>query len=242
VIRVLVEDAREGLVVFDGPRLHHLQAVLRLKPGDRLEVFDGRGRVFPATVVQLEPHEGRLTLGPARAPVACRRITVLQGLPKGDKLELIIQKGTELGAAVFAPVATERSVVRLAGKESVRQARWQRIAEEAARQCLRADVPRVSAPAPLLEAVAALEAGTVVLVLDEEQRTLPLGLAFAPHRDGRAPVAIVIGPEGGLSRAEVAALEGCGAHLVTLGSLVLRTETAALAALAVLRHLDGELG
>lgn len=240
MIRLLVPGAAEGRVSVAGPRLHYVRDVLRLRAGDALEVFDGAGRAFDARLTALEADAATLTLGPAREAPRPRAITIVQGLPKAEKLELVLQKGTELGATAFAPAACARSVVKLQGKEEAKLARWQRIVEEAARQCGRADVPQVLPPQPLLAAVAALPGPPAVLVLDEEERALPLSAAVAPL--GGRPLALVIGPEGGLAREEVSALVARGATPVTLGRLVLRTETAALAALAVLRHLDGELG
>jgi 16S rRNA (uracil1498-N3)-methyltransferase len=226
-------------------RRHYLLHVLRLGEGDVLEVFDGAGRAFDARLVLASADVLRLALGPPREAPARRALSVLQGLPKGDKLELVLQKGTELGAAAFYPVATRRSLVKVDAlgdrRAESKTARWQKIAEEAARQCGRSDVPRVHAPQELLQAARSLAPGTQLLVLDEEERAVPLGEAF--RQLGRdVAVALVVGPEGGLAREEVQALAALGARSVTLGRLVLRTETAALAALAVLGHLDGELG
>ncbi|MDY7226822.1 16S rRNA (uracil(1498)-N(3))-methyltransferase [Hyalangium rubrum] len=229
-------------VALSGERRHYLLHVLRLEEGSALEVFDGTGRAFDARVTRVEAQEVRLSLGPARTAPPRRAVSVLQGLPKGDKLEWVLQKGTELGAAAFYPVATARSVVKLEPKRAEeRTARWTKIVEEAARQCRRNDVPQVHPPQPLLEAARALTPGTTLLVLDEEETAVPLSEAFracAPQ----APVALVVGPEGGLAREELSALRSLGARGVTLGSRILRTETAALAALAVMAHLDGELG
>jgi 16S rRNA (uracil1498-N3)-methyltransferase len=240
--RLLVPGAGEGHARVTGPRAHYLRHVLRVVPGEALEVFDGSGTSFEARVETSDEAGVTLVLGAASRTPALRVVTVLQGLPKGDKLELVLQKGTELGASAFVPVACERSVVKLEGKEEAKQGRWQRIVEEAARQCGRADVPTVARAVGLLEGVRGLAAGTQVLVLDESERVVPLSAAFSAVRDGRTPVALVVGPEGGLARAEVEALVALGAVPVTLGRRVLRTETAALAALVVLRHLDGELG
>ncbi|MDX2010058.1 MAG: RsmE family RNA methyltransferase [Myxococcaceae bacterium] len=236
--RVLVPNAASGPVKLTEARFHHLAVVQRVTVGEALEVFDGAGQVFAATVEQLGVDHLVLLLSEPRRVPAPRRVVVVQGLPKADKLELVLQKGTELGAAAFLPAQARRSVVRLDGKVEQKLERWRRIVEEAARQCGRADVPEVLPPAPL-EAVTL--PGTTVLVLDEAERSLPLSLALeavAPE----AAVALVVGPEGGLDRAEVDALTARGARAVTLGPLVLRTETAALAALAVIRHLDGQLG
>jgi 16S rRNA (uracil1498-N3)-methyltransferase len=240
VIRLLVPGAAEGQVSVSGPRLHYLLHVLRVKAGDVLEVFDGEGLAYDAKVLSLGELGGALMLGEAREAPRPRSITVVQGLPKAEKLELVLQKGTELGASAFAPASCARSVVKLDGKEEAKLARWQRIVEEAARQCGRATVPHVFPPKPLLAAIAALPGDPALLTLDEEERALPLSTAVASL--GSRPLALIIGPEGGLTREEVNALAAKGAIGVTLGRLVLRTETAALAALVVLRHLDGELG
>ncbi|XXF79210.1 16S rRNA (uracil(1498)-N(3))-methyltransferase [Myxococcaceae bacterium GXIMD 01537] len=229
-------------VPLSGERRHYLVHVLRLGAGDALEVFDGAGRAFDARVLEVGPETVRLSLGPARVAPPSRPLGILQGLPKGDKLEWVLQKGTELGATSFHPVDTVRSVVKLEPKRAgERTARWQKIVEEAARQCRRDDVPPVHPPRPLLEAARALEPGTLLLVLDEEETAVPLGEAFRAAGPG-TPVALVVGPEGGLAREEVAALVALGARGVTLGARILRTETAALAALAVMQHLDGALG
>jgi 16S rRNA (uracil1498-N3)-methyltransferase len=239
---VPVPEPAPAEVVLTGERRHYLLHVLRLAEGAELEVFDGRGQSFQARVARMDAQAVRLALGPARSAPPRRSVSVLQGLPKGDKLEWVLQKGTELGAAAFYPVATVRSVVKLEPRRAQeRTARWAKIAEEAARQCRRNDVPVVHAPQPLLEAARALAPGTALLVLDEEENAVPLGEAFracAPQ----APVALVVGPEGGLAREEVAALVALGARGVSLGSRILRTETAALAALAIMAYVDGELG
>lgn len=242
MIRLLLEvpaPAPDTLTV-RGERLHYLAHVLRLREGAALEVFDGRGARFAATVVSLGEDAATLSLSAPQPGVFGSALTLLQGLPKADKLEWIIQKGTELGVSRFMPVATARAVVKLdAERGAHKRERWQKIADEAARQCGRSDTAAVEAPQPLLQAAAALPEGTQLLILDEEERTLRLSAAV---RRDPGPVALVIGPEGGLSREEVAALQGRGGIPVTLGPRVLRTETAGIAAASVLLHLHGELG
>lgn len=240
--RLLLPHAGEatGPVLVQGDAFHHLR-VLRLGPGDPLEVFDGKGRAWEAEVLEVSRDSATVRLGPLRKASTGRHVSLLQALPKADKLELVLQKGTELGAHAFYPALSERSLVRLSkAAAETRRARWQRIADEAARQCGRADTPAVHALQGLLHAARALPPSTRVLILDEEERTL--GLAKAASVDVGAPLALVVGPEGGLARPEVEALRALGGVSVSLGPLVLRTETAALAALAVLRHLEGLLG
>jgi 16S rRNA (uracil1498-N3)-methyltransferase len=244
VVRLFVPlpEPAPSEVMLSGERRHYLLTVLRLTEGSPLEVFDGAGRSFTARVVSVEEDAVRLGLGEARHAPPAREVHVLQGLPKGDKLEWILQKGTELGATSFHPVDAARSVVKLEPKRAEeRTARWTKIVEEAARQCRRNDVPRVHVPQPLLQAARSLSPETLLLVLDEEESAVPLSEAFR-SRPASTPMALVVGPEGGLSREEVAALQALGARPVTLGRRILRTETAALAALAVMAHLDGELG
>ncbi|MBL8939583.1 MAG: 16S rRNA (uracil(1498)-N(3))-methyltransferase [Archangium sp.] len=236
--RVFVPGAAQGALELTGPAFHHLAVVLRVKAGDAIEVFDGHGQAFDAKVVDVKESALTMELGVARARPEPRRVTIVQGLPKADKLELVLQKGTELGASAFLPAAARRSIVKLEGKEEKKLERWRRIVEEAARQCGRADVPDVLPPCSLDELSLP---GTAVLVLDEAEKALPLSRALETLAADQ-PIALVIGPEGGLDRAEVAALVAAGAQAVTLGKNVLRTETAALAALAVIRHLEGLLG
>jgi 16S rRNA (uracil1498-N3)-methyltransferase len=244
MIRVLVDvpsPPPERLRV-RGERYHHLARVLRVRPGQSVEIFDGAGRAFAASVAAVDEDSVELVLGQPRHELPQRRITVVQGLPKAEKLEWIIEKATELGAAAILPVSTARAVARLeADRAGRRIARWRRIAEEAARQCGRADVPEIREPRALASLFEAIGADTRVLVLDEAERERRLSQAVRVE-PRLAPLALVVGPEGGLERAEVAALISGGAVPVTLGHNVVRTETAALAALAVIRHLDGQLG
>jgi 16S rRNA (uracil1498-N3)-methyltransferase len=240
-LHVPIPEPAPPTVVLDEARTHYLLRVLRMGAGDPLEVFDGHGRAFAARIERVEGRTARLELGPSRTTDLGRAVTLVQALPKGDKLEWVLQKGTELGAAHFVPVTTERTTVKLpADRRDARLRRWTRIVEEAARQCGRSDVPAVESPAPLTEAVARLPPGAL-LILDEEERARPLGAELESLAPG-APLALVVGPEGGLTRGEVSRLAEAGARSVTLGRLVLRTETAALAALAIIRHRDGALG
>jgi len=236
-VRLDVPTPAPDHVRVEGRALHHLR-VARVAPGEAVEVFDGRGRAWSARLESLDEGAAVLRLGQEREGAAGRTVVLLQALPKGDKLDWLLMKATELGVSEIWPVLTARSVSR-PKPESIggRYARWQRIVEEAARQSGRADVPGVGALRSLEEAVGALPPGLRLLVLDEEERAQRLADAA-----GDEAVALVVGPEGGLTRDEVEALTSRGARAVTLGPLILRTETAGLAALAVLRHRDGLLG
>ena len=215
----------------------HLLTVLRLRPGEALEVFDGRGGRFQAVLAPFG-----LEIG-AALPSPPRRVdlVLVQALAKGEKMDLVVQKATELGVSRIVPLAAERSVVRLEEKRAgSRAARWRRIAQEAARQSGRADVPAVDEPCSW-EAVFALlreDPERRGLLLDPGERALKLGDAAR----GAPRLLLAAGPEGGFSAGERERAIEAGLLGVALGPLVLRSETAGLAALAVALHVNGELG
>ncbi|HEX9289367.1 MAG TPA: RsmE family RNA methyltransferase, partial [Anaeromyxobacteraceae bacterium] len=176
--------------------VHYLCGVLRLAPGAELEVFDGEGGAYPA---RLSEEGGALVavLSARReAPGPRARVHLAFALARGERCDLVVQKATELGVARILPFAAERSVVRLdPAKGAARAARWRRIAEEAARQSGRADVPEVRPPVSLPQALADLPPGTRAFVFHRGGGPLAGGAA--------ATLAAVIGPEGGLTEAEV---------------------------------------
>jgi 16S rRNA (uracil1498-N3)-methyltransferase len=218
------------------PELHYLEDVLRLPAGAAIEVFDGEGAAYDGVLEAA----GAVRLGPRRdVPPPGARIHLAFALARGDRADLVVQKATELGAVRLAPFAAARSVVNLDAERGAERARrWRRIAEEASRQCGRADVPQVDAPAPLRDVLAATPGHFVKLLLYEGG-----GEAIASAVDRAAPGHLaIVGPEGGLAPEEVAVALAAGARLVTLGPRVLRFETAAITATALLQHLAGDLG
>lgn len=230
-------------VTLEGEPFHYLVHVLRLKVGDPLEVFDGEGHRFQARVTSLEKTAARLDLEQRLAPGSeSAHLTLAQSIPKGDKWEWVLQKGTELGVSAFMPLVSARGVVKVPeGRLSSRMTRWAKIIEEAARQCGRSDVPLLFPPMGLEGLRAQLAPETQLLVLDEEERDRALGREMS--RGARvAPWALAIGPEGGWERSEIAGLSDRGGIPVTLGTQVLRAETAAVAALSIALHHLGNLG
>jgi len=212
---------------------HYLRDVLRLEAGAELELFDGLGAAYPA--VLLAGHE-RLRLGPRREARPALSLWLLLALSRGEKVDLVVQKATELGATGLLAFGAERSVVRLdAGRGEARAGRWARIAAEAARQCGRADVPAVRLSPSLAAALAALPPGLALFAFDPGGDP-PSALSGTP-----SGVAAVVGPEGGLTPGEVQACEAAGARRVSLGPRVLRAETAALAAVTLLQARFGDM-
>jgi 16S rRNA (uracil1498-N3)-methyltransferase len=214
---------------------HYLHDVLRLEAGAEVEVFDGRGGRYDGRIA---PGFDRLLLGPRRdGSPAGAPIHLALALAKGEKVDLVVQKATELGVTRIVPWEAERSVVRLEGERAEERARrWRRIAEEAARQCGRADVPDVRAPATLAELVAELPPGFLPIVFHGEGGTPIAQLPPAPG------VVAVVGPEGGLTEAELGDLGRAGAVRGSLGPRTLRAETAAIAAVVLLQARYGDLG
>lgn len=219
------------LATLTGPDAHHAATVLRLKPGAAVTLLDGLGGAFACEVEAVA--KGQVTLAVRSHEVAAppaAQITLYQGLPKGDKLELVIQKATELGVARIVPLPAVRSIMKVeAGKLENKLVRWRAIAREAAEQSERATLPVIDAPQSLATLV--LPAGTCAYVLAERTgaRSLPRALPPKPP----AGLALFVGPEGGWDPSELAQLQALGAEAVTLGPRILRTETAGLAALAI---------
>ncbi len=214
---------------------HYLGEVLRLGPGTEIEVFDGLGGRYAG---RLEDGLETVALGPreeARAEGAA--VSLLFALAKGEKMDLVVQKATELGAARILPFAAERSVARLEGARAEERARrWRKIAAEAARQCGRADVPGVAAPLSLGAALAELPPGTASFAFHPGGAPLPgIEVRATPS------VAAVVGPEGGLTDAELDGCRRAGALLVSLGPRTLRAETAAIVAVVLLQARFGDL-
>jgi 16S rRNA (uracil1498-N3)-methyltransferase len=172
-------------------------------------------------------------VSPADAP-----LTLLVAVPRGSRMDLLVQKATELGVHRVVPVIAARSVAR---PEAGRRARWQKIGREAARQCGRADVPQIDAPVSLADAVSApdLPARRFAFFEGERQRSLQAALDADPSP---VPTAILIGPEGGFDPVEIGAARDAGFATLGLGQLILRVETAAIVALALIQSRYGRLG
>ncbi len=239
----LAADRVDGTrVTFDGDESRHLARVLRLRPGDTVVATDGAGRDY---TVRLETVGERATgtvlgvaAGASESPLA---ITLVQGIPKGDRMEAIVRAATELGVRRVVPALAERTVVRLEpARWRERARRWQRIAREAAKQSRRAVIPEVDAPRPLVDCLATTRADLALCVWEGQAPTLAEALA----RAGGPPrtAALLVGPEGGLARSEVEAAREGGWTIAHLGPRILRTETAGPAVIAILQATFGDMG
>ena len=221
----------------------HCAQVLRMQRDEEFYAIDEGGSRFLAELCEVSK-EGCTALLREALPdnEAELRVTVYQGLPKADKLELVVQKLTELGAARLVPVKMERCVVKLNDKDGQKkQERLQKIAREAAKQCKRGGCLEVAATQTWKQLRESMAAHDLLLVPWEDARGF--GLKAAREADPEARnIGIVLGPEGGMSESEVRALEELGAKQITLGPRILRTETAAIAAATMAMLLWGDIG
>jgi len=215
---------------------HQARDVLRLPPGGVLRLLDGAGGEYPAEVLSLDRRRVTVRLG-ARAEGSAEpaaRVVLCQGVLKAAKFEVVLQKCTELGVAAFVPLLCERAVAAADEAGEAKRRRWARIAAEAMEQCGGTRLPALSAPRPLMHALAGLPPRAVALIPWEEARdtTLRAALAsaLASQQPGAAEVHLFIGPEGGFSAGEIALARRHGAIPITLGPRILRAETAAIAA------------
>lgn len=234
-----------GSILITGEKAKYLATVLRCKEGEDLMIFDGKGaslktiirRITKKDIVAevVEVMEGTEKTLPA--------VTLIQGLLKGEKMDLVIQKTTELGIGKIAPVITERSQLR----ETRKLDRWKKIAEEAARQCGRSDVPDISEPLSFNELFTEKTMPDTLSLLFWEKGGLPLKEALLSKTPSQSPasalqpVNILIGPEGGFSAREVELAKGHGCIVTSLGERILRAETAAISAVTLVQFLMGAL-
>ena len=215
---------------------HHAERVLRLAVGDPVTLFDGQGGECAASILAFG-REALARLGP-RLAIECEsplQITLVQALASGDKMDWIVQKAVELGVAAVQPVAAERSVLKLAGERAdKRVAHWQQVAVAACEQSGRNRVPVVGEILPLAKYLARPFDGTRLILAPGAD-----GALARKARPSR-PLAILIGPEGGWSPAELDLAARAGCAPLALGPRVLRTETAGLAALAAMQTMWGD--
>lgn len=235
-------DVQDELLTITGPEVNHIRNVMRLKPGEEISVsIGGDGKEYRYGIESYTEDSVlcRLRFVKDKEVELPVKVLLFQGLPKADKMDLIVQKAVELGAAEIIPVSMERCVVKLdAGKAAKKTARWQTIAESAASQSRRSIIPRVLAPMSMKEAVEYAKEQTEVRVipyeLQEDDGSVKQYLESL--KEGQS-VSIFIGPEGGFAPGEVELAKEAGIRPISLGRRILRTETAGLAILSWLIYI-----
>lgn len=242
--RIFLPDTRlsPGVITITGEKARYLTVVLRAKSGDPISVRDGTGASFLSRVVDVARREVTVeilseTEHSAESPL---QLVLVQGMLKGEKMDMVIQKTVELGVHQVRPVVAERSQVRITRKAD----RWRKIAEEAARQCGRNRIPEVADPVELSDY---LDNGRHRGIIFWEEGGMPLQQTLArasseawAHPQGG--LHLLVGPEGGFSAAEVQRAADLGFIVASLGPRTLRAETASIAAVAVIQHVLGDMG
>jgi len=236
--RFFIEGRHETgeAVTLGGSDAHKIVSVLRMRDGDAIEVVDSAAQRFAATVA-IEGRTVRATLGERveRSVASTVKISVAQGVPKGQKMDFVVEKLTELGVELIVPLHSERTVVTDVSPNKIE--RWRRLAKTAAQQCGRDTVPYVGEPQQLADLCKSFSDYDVVLFPWELADRAPLRERLPGLLRNAQRVLVVIGPEGGFSHAEAQMAQQHGAQLVSLGSRILRTETAALVAVSILGYL-----
>ncbi|HEV8340073.1 MAG TPA: RsmE family RNA methyltransferase [bacterium] len=231
-IAVPSEVVAGGEVVLPPAQAHHVANVLRMRPGERIVLFDGRGTDYDVELTVVGRGEVRGVVVDRRTRERPRlRLMLVQAVPKGAKMDLIVRMGTEVGVDAFVPVLTRRAI---AAPAPARLQRWRRLAAAAAAQSGRSAVPGVETPRPFAE-VWPLLTGSLILMPWEGEHTHSIAAALAAAPSGSS-VALLIGPEGGWDPDEVEAARTHGAQVVSLGPLTLRTETAGVVAAAMVLY------
>ncbi|MGB6605959.1 MAG: 16S rRNA (uracil(1498)-N(3))-methyltransferase [Steroidobacteraceae bacterium] len=226
-------------VTLEGNAAGHLRRVLRLRVGAALMVFNGRGGEYSASIDKA--HGGSVTVAIGEAHAIEREspleLTLAQGISRGERMDLIVQKATELGVAHLVPLLTERSVVQLDAQHAQRKVNhWRAVAVGACEQCGRNRLPEISAPIALRDHLRTAGAADLRLMFAPDA---PQRVGEVARAAGR--VSVLVGPEGGLTDAEQQAAMAAGFRAVLAGPRVLRTETAAIVALTLLQHEFGDL-
>ncbi len=230
----------EKEIVITGADVNHIRNVLRMRTGEEVLIADGRGAEYRCKLTDLSENEVRAQIlwkldGNAELASA---VTLFQGLPKSDKMDLIVQKCVELGVDRIVPVSTKRAVVKLdAKKEETRLKRWNTISESAAKQSGRGVIPEVSGVMSFEKALEEAKKLDVLLIpYERAEHMAETRRVMGEIRPGQS-VGVFIGPEGGFEESEVEEAVAAGARAITLGRRILRTETAGLAVMAMLGYL-----
>jgi 16S rRNA (uracil1498-N3)-methyltransferase len=223
-------------IMIVGEDVRHIAMVMRMKAGDKLLLCDGKGSEFTVKIADIGRSEIKTEImSQSQKELPNIRITLGQGLPKADKMDFIVQKATELGVSSIVPVVTARTIIKIKNEEK-RLVRWQKIAREAAMQSSRTDIPQVAGLRTFSDFIETLDVGSrPLLLLPWEEGTEPIKNILRQKPEVR-DIIVLIGPEGGFSAAEAMVAQDKGFHQVSLGPNILRTETASMAVLSVIRY------
>jgi len=231
------EQILNGSLSLNKEQSRHLRTVLRVQPGDSLELFDGAGRTCCASITQVEKNAIFISAcgQPLLHPGPACAITLFACISKGKRMDWTVEKATEIGVARIVPVISERTIVRLSQADGEnRTERWRRVAEDAARQCGTAWIPEISAPLSFAQTLAILSESSPVFTAALTKEALPLRDAIRRYPEPPPVAGWLVGPEGDFTAAELELLHRHPTHFVSLGANILRAETASLYGLCAL--------
>lgn len=233
-------DLQSPYIFLEGEEHHHLSHVSRIKPKEKVWLFDGQGKSYLAIVEEIRKEKTKLFIIEEKIRKKAKtKITLAQALIKLKNMEFIIQKSTELGVTTFLPVTTNRSMVKIEGKIENRLKRWKKIAREAVKQCRSSWIPYISLPFSLEELIKKKEAERKFLLCEnrgEYLRDILLKNVKSQRKKSPSSVLILVGPEGGWTKEEEEYILSHGFEAISLGKNILRAETAALCSLALISH------
>ena len=244
--RFFVPQLYNEEMYIEGVDARHISKVLRMQPGDKLQIVsdDGVSAMAEITAIASERVSVRCLEKLAESHEPRVRLVLAQGLAKGEKMDFIIQKAVEMGAYSVIPVAMEHSVVRLDSVKAAKKVeRWQKIAESAAKQSKRDLIPQVQPVQSMAEMLTSCDCETKIIAYECEDRlSLKAALQAAGAAGGIHELLLIIGPEGGISEGELELARQAGAVPVSLGRRILRAETAGLVAMSAIFYETGDLG
>lgn len=235
------EQIKEKQIIIIGEDVKHIKSVVRKQIGDNIEICNQEtGIAYNCQIIKIEENQIiNKIVSEIKSEEEHIKVDIFQGLPKADKMELIIQKSVELGANSIIPVKMERCIVKLDGKdENKKIERWQKIAESAAKQCGRNNIPQVKHLVNIKDISSLIKEYDAIIVAyeNEKENSIKSEIQSLKLLDKKLKIGIVIGPEGGLDLKEVEQMKQEGAKIVTLGTRILRTETVALNILSILMY------
>ncbi len=227
-----------GKIYIEGEESHHIIDVMRLKEGDSITVFDGTGREYDGKIDAVGNKSVVIGVSKTRKPgkKSGAGITLAQAIPKKDKMDLIVREATELGVNEIIPVETSRTIVRIREeKEQGKRDRWRKIAVEASKQSGRTDLPGIGSITPFADILGSVKKYDIAVMPCLSKKSVTIGQALKKAKNAKSAL-VMIGPEGGFSDGEIKQAVKSGSVPVTLGPLVLKCDTAAVAALSILNH------
>ena len=231
------ENVNGNIIKIDGQEARHILNVMRLKEEDKVVVFDGTGSEYVGFIKEAKPKSLVVEVVTTRKPKlnVLPKITLAQSVPKKEKMDYIVEKATELGVSSIIPITSERTVVKLDEKKKAnKEARWKKIAVEAAKQCGRADVPEIKSTQKFYNAIDSVNDFDLALMATIADETIDFKDAILDFEAGK--IIVFIGPEGDFTPEEIEMARDTNCKFVSFGKMVLKSDTAALYALSILNH------